>query len=227
MSDEIEVAVSDQEGLDIFKAAFDQAEAEGSGELTCYTKGYLALEKAGYSEQKGVWKKQQKNGLFKDLLSFLRNPPNQMDTAEALELLVKLDDEDGGSGKNFTMKSKVVKMDEDQHLVYGWASVVEENGNPVTDHHGDLIEPDELTKAAHEFVSEYRKAKVMHNGASIGEIVESIVFSHDIQKALGINLNKVGWFIGMKVHDDEVWKSFKSGELEMFSIGGHGEREEI
>ena len=104
------------------------------------------------------------------------------------------------------------------------AYVSEEDGQQVIDHSGDVIEPDELAKAAHDFILNYRKAKAMHNGAAIGEFVESIVFTKDVQAALGINLNKTGWFVGLKVHDDDVWKRFKSGEYAMFSIGGFGEK---
>ena len=53
-----------------------------------------------------------------------------------------------------------------------------------------------------------------------GGIVASIVFTEDLQKQLGIDLGKVGWFGTYKVTDDEVWEKVKSGDLPMFSIGG-------
>ena len=48
-----------------------------------------------------------------------------------------------------------------------------------------------------------------------------------MQKALGVDLGKVGWFIGLKIEDDGVWKRVKSGELAAFSFGGRGVREPI
>jgi len=36
-----------------------------------------------------------------------------------------------------------------------------------------------------------------------------------------------GWFIGMKITDDEVWKKVKAGEYQAFSIGGRGNRTEL
>lgn len=144
---------------------------------------------------------------------------NKADDMTLLELFGQ-DENVGG----FTFSSEVVKMNEEQHLVYGWAYVCEEGGKEIIDHSGDVIEPDELAKAAHNFIMNYRKAKVMHNGASVGEFVESIVFTKDVQEALNINLNKVGWFVGLKVQDEDVWKSYKSGKLSMFSIGGFGEK---
>jgi hypothetical protein len=62
----------------------------------------------------------------------------------------------------------------------------------------------------------------MHDGKQIGEVVESVVLTHDLQKALGIDLQKVGWFIGMKILDDETWAKFKDGTFKAFSIGGSG-----
>lgn len=224
MSDkQIEIAVSDQRGAEIFFKAYGEAEEAGSSEALCFAKGYLALEDAGYQEKDEAWMRPE--SLLDKMKEFFSR--KDLTEKEAADFILKLQGAGDASGENFTLNGKILKMNEDQHLVYGWASIVEEGGEAVTDHHGDVIEPDELTKAAHQFVKDYRKAKVMHDGASIGEVVESIVFSHDIQKALGINLNKVGWFVGLKVHDDEVWKQFKSGELAMFSIGGYGERSEI
>lgn len=224
--------ITDEAGMEIFADAFMSAETSGSSEAVCYAKGYLALEDAGYSEQGGIWKKEK--SILAKIKDFFKGLEHQVDEEVLQDFILKVtknsaedSGEDDENAACFTLGGKIVKMDSDQHLVYGWASIVEENGEPITDSHGDVIEPDELSKAAHYFVSEYRKGKVMHGGVAIGEIVESIVFSKDIQKALGINLNKIGWFIGLKVHDDEVWKQFKSGEFAMFSIGGHGEREEL
>ena len=47
----------------------------------------------------------------------------------------------------------------------------------------------------------------------------------DVQKALGIDLGKVGWFGAMRFRDDEVWAAVKSGKFRAFSIGGTGVRE--
>lgn len=135
--------------------------------------------------------------------------------------------EPSGNSGEFTIDADIIKSDDEMRVVYGWASIIEENGEPVTDHQGDIIAEDDLVKAAHEYIREYRAAKAMHEGDQIGEIVESMVITSDIQKALGIDINKVGWFIGMKIHDDGVWKSFKDGKFKMFSIGGQGRRIKI
>ena len=128
--------------------------------------------------------------------------------------------------KTFQISVPIQKVDEEKRLVYGWASVIEENGIAVVDKQDEVIELDELTKAVHEFM-EIRRAKTMHVGKATGTIVESIIFSNDIQKALGIDLKKVGWFIGVKVHDEESWKLVKDGTLKAFSIGGYALKEDV
>ena len=121
----------------------------------------------------------------------------------------------------------IVKLDQEQRVVYGWASVIEEDGALVVDSQGDVIDEATLVKAAHEFVIDFRTGKVMHNGKKTGDLVESVVFTADLQKALGIDLKKIGWFVGFKVRDDAAWEQVKSGKLKAFSIGGVGNRREM
>lgn len=119
---------------------------------------------------------------------------------------------------------RIIKLDEEQRVVYGWASVVEEDGSPVVDSQGDVIAPATLAKAAHSFVADFRTGKVMHGGRRVADLVESVVFTEDLQKALGIRLGKVGWFVGFKVRDEATWERCKKGTLAGFSIGGVGLR---
>lgn len=123
--------------------------------------------------------------------------------------------------------AEIKKSDDELRCVYGWASVVENSDQTVVDWHDDVITVEDIVEAAHDYVTNSRKAKVMHNGGAIGHVVESLVFTKEIQEALGINLNKVGWFIGMKITDDEYYARVKSGEYKMFSIGGMGQRMEL
>jgi Putative phage serine protease XkdF len=127
---------------------------------------------------------------------------------------------------SFTMSVPIAKVDDDQQMIWGWASVIEEGGAVVTDKHDDKIELTELSRAAHTFMKFYRVGGDMHDTMGTGEIVESIVFTPDVQKALGIDLKKVGWFIGYHVTDADVWKRVKSGDLKAFSFGGRARRVE-
>ena len=124
------------------------------------------------------------------------------------------------------MRNEILKIDPDQRLVYGFASVIEENGAPVIDSQGDVISEQELQKAAHGFLTDSRKAGEMHR-KTVGTVVESIVLTKSTQAALGVNLGKVGWFITMKIDDEAVWQRVKKGELSSFSIHGVARRVEI
>jgi len=119
----------------------------------------------------------------------------------------------------------VYKVDVEKRLVTGWFSVIEENGKPVIDKQDDVILPDTLEKAAHDFMQDSRVGGHLDE-TEAGGIVESIVFTKDKQEQLGIDLKKVGWFGTYKVFDDEVWEKVKSGALPSFSIAGKARTEE-
>ena len=117
--------------------------------------------------------------------------------------------------------AKIIKLDEEARIVWGWASVVSIDGKPVVDRQGDIIAPDVMTKAADRFMLDVRVAKAMHEGAQVGEVIHSLPLTKALGEALG------GWIVAMKVHDDGVWDRVKSGELAAFSIGGIGKRNAI
>ena len=130
-------------------------------------------------------------------------------------------------------KLEFLKVDNELRLVLGWASVTMKDGQEVVDLHDDVIDGDNLTKAAMEFMANTRKGGVMHikgedgTAVPIGEIVFSMPFTADIQKAFGIQLDREGLAIGVRVDHDGVWAKVKDGTLAMFSVGVRGRREEI
>src|SRR6056297_2105415 len=69
---------------------------------------------------------------------------------------------------------QILKVDEEQRIIYGWASVVTEKGEPVVDRQGDVIEPETLVKAVGKFMEHVRVGKQMHNGDQIGVVVHSM-----------------------------------------------------
>ncbi|WP_409264512.1 XkdF-like putative serine protease domain-containing protein [Pseudomonas sp. KCJK9000] len=125
---------------------------------------------------------------------------------------------------SYQYQAEIAKFDEAEGVVYGFVTVYEEAGELVWDRQNDAIDETEVRKMAHRYVSEARVAKVMHGGQPVGEVVESIVLTRDIQKALGIDLGKAGWFIGMKLHDEGIKARVRNGSLAAFSIGGKGIR---
>lgn len=118
------------------------------------------------------------------------------------------------------------KVDLEKRMVWGWASVVTEKGAPVIDRQGDVIEVDELQQAVHKFMDTSRVGGLMHRHFDgIGTVVESLVFTNELQKAMGIDLGREGWFVGVRVDHDPTWAAVKSGKLRSFSLGGSGVRE--
>lgn len=115
-------------------------------------------------------------------------------------------------------------------LVSGWANVaLTEDGTPPLDWQDDTVRPEVLEKAAINFMLNYRGSGVMHAGESKGVIVESIVLTKEKQAAIGIPEGVVpeGWFITVKVLDDEVFSLVKAGVYRMFSIQGSATRVEL
>ena len=125
------------------------------------------------------------------------------------------------------IEGKILKTDDEQRLVYGWASVVTENGEAVVDRQGDVIEAETLVKAVNEFMEHVRVGKAMHTGDQVGVVVHSLPITKEIGDSLGIQSDREGWVVAYKVFDDDVWNMVKSGELAAFSIGGRAIKEEI
>lgn len=122
----------------------------------------------------------------------------------------------------------IQKVDEEKRLVFGWANVsVTVDGKLVEDLQEDMIDPDVLEAAAYKFAELYREGGEMHERTGVAVMVESVVLTAEKQAAIGIPAGTlpVGWWIGFRVTDDDVWERVKTGEYSMFSIGGTAIRE--
>lgn len=123
---------------------------------------------------------------------------------------------------------QIAKINEDEQLVFGWASVsMTKEDQLVVDSHGDVIEPAELENAAYEFMLDFRKSGERHEGGSVGEVVESVVITKQKAEAMNIEAPHTGWWIGVKIQDAETFAKVKSGEYEMFSIEGTAIPEDV
>ena len=125
---------------------------------------------------------------------------------------------------------KIFKSDNDRRLAFGWANVsIKASGEKIVDWQEDIIEPKELERAAYNFVELYREGGEMHERGGAAVLIESIVFTEEKQKAMGIPAGTlpVGWWIGFKVLDEDVWEKVKDGTYSMFSIEGEAERIEV
>lgn len=122
------------------------------------------------------------------------------------------------------VRTGFMKIDQDQRIAWGWASVISEKGEPVFDTQGDAISADVLMNAANDFMSDIRAGHVMHEGVTKATVIHSLPLTKELADAFGISVDKEGWVIGMKIHDDETWQKVKAGEYGAFSIGGEAIR---
>src|SRR6185503_5594847 len=140
----------------------------------------------------------------------------------------------GNAGRSWSLKvqrkalskisitTPISKIDNDKMQAFGWASTIEKDGQIVTDLQKHQMSEDELEKAAYRFVKNVRKAGNMHQKVGVGDLIESIVFTKAKQEALGIDLGRVGWWVGWQVTDHGTWDQVKKGILKEFSIHGYG-----
>lgn len=127
-------------------------------------------------------------------------------------------------------KFHIAKMDDEKMLAFGWANVaIRADGEVIEDWQDDIVEPEELERAAYNFVELYREGGEMHERGGAAVLIESVVFTEEKMKAIGIpeGTLPIGWWIGFKVLDDDVWEKVKDGTYSMFSIEGEAQRVEV
>ena len=127
---------------------------------------------------------------------------------------------------------RIYKADEDQRLVFGWASVaITVDGTVLEDRQHDTIDPEDLEEAAYEYVLNFRDTGEEHlpGYRKKGRLVESCVFTPEKQRAMGLpeGALPVAWWIGFKIDDEDTWQRIKDGTYKMFSIEGRAQREPI
>jgi hypothetical protein len=140
---------------------------------------------------------------------------------------VYLDVNDSCDNDVYLEEIDINKVNDDSHLVFGWANVaLHADGEPVFDWEGDITAPRVLEKAAYSFVLKYRETGEMHKGKAKGYLVESVMFTKQKIASIGIpeGIIPEGWWVGFYIPDDEVCAKVKSGEYKMFSIQGKAKR---
>lgn len=128
-------------------------------------------------------------------------------------------------GRTFETSAEVLKVDDEEGVVFGWGIICKNGDEPYFDTQGDHIPEQTMFKATTEFMFDVRTAGEMHarddNGDAVhkGIIVHSMPLTADIAKAFGIETEKTGWMIGMKP-DPDMLEKFRDGTYTGFSIGG-------
>jgi hypothetical protein len=128
---------------------------------------------------------------------------------------------------DFQIYGEVTKKDDDQRIVYGFASVVSKNGELVVDRQGDVISAEMIEKAASEFMLGARTGLTMHKGDPTTTIIHSLPLTKQVKEAFQIETPYEGWIIAVKVHDEKTWEEVKEGRFTGFSIGGKATRREL
>ena len=89
----------------------------------------------------------------------------------------------------------------------------------TVDAQGEKVDAEEIEKACHAFMAS-RVIGLEHEGQAKAELVENYIAPVNFE--IGSEKIKKGtWIVGVKVHDPEIWRKIKSGELTGFSIGGY------
>jgi hypothetical protein len=133
----------------------------------------------------------------------------------------------------------IYKADDAKRIVYGVVL------DPyIIDAHDDYLSPAVIEATAHDFLSESRVVGLDHSGEADGaKVVESWVQPYptpeDYKAAIegkphkayaqnfGDDVVRSGsWVLGVKL-PPELWERVQSGELNGFSIGGFGQREDM
>lgn len=130
--------------------------------------------------------------------------------------------------KYSTIEIPISKIDESQHLVFGWANVsVSKDGNVIIDSDDEQIDIEDLELAAYAFNLNFRESGVNHRGGAVGKMVESFVVTPEKLEKMGLAPDSLplGWWFGVYIEDDEVFGKVQSGELSMFSIQGAAKKE--
>lgn len=122
--------------------------------------------------------------------------------------------------------AKVVDVDDELGVVFGYAIICTEGGQPYYDTQGDHIPERAMTKAWLDFAADSRMASEMHDGRDAGVVVGSMPFTTDLADALGVQTDRTGLLIAMRP-DKQMLAKFRSGELTGFSIGGQRLDDEV
>ena len=135
-------------------------------------------------------------------------------------------------------RGTIRKVDTERRIAAGWAIVAKRaDGTLTPDVQGDVFDTpesiDALQDAFHEFAKHSRSGDLMHIFPDVAQLVEMVVLTPDVQKAMGIPDGAVpvgawcSFYYPETPLGNEAWEGVKSGKYADFSIMGNGVRVEI
>ena len=128
----------------------------------------------------------------------------------------------------------IEKSETDQRRFWGKGYIHTSDGEPVTDHSGDVIDTPEaqaaLEEAFYGFVKDYRSGDLEHEEFGAATLIEGVIVTAE-KKAAGLYPAEMdeGLYVGFQAEKtdagDALWEGIKSGRLKALSIVGSGTRE--
>ena len=112
----------------------------------------------------------------------------------------------------------ILKVDADRRLVSGIVLQPE-----VVDAQGDIISPEVIEQAAHDFLAEYNRRTQLGLQHRMFDVPLQLVESYVTPVAFSLGGKKVKqgtWIMTVKVWHDATWAKVKEGNIRGFSIGG-------
>ncbi len=132
------------------------------------------------------------------------------------------------------LSGEIVKVDEEQGRVYGWAYVFTKNGEQVEDHSGDIIDSAESRAALEDafvgYVKDHRTGDLDHRTFGVSKLIEAAFITKDKAELMGMTADREGMWVGYEFNRDtpeglQAWETAKTRGA--FSIVGRGRREAI
>ena len=132
------------------------------------------------------------------------------------------------------LSGDIVKIDEEQGRVYGWAYVFSKNGVQVEDHSGDIVDTPQSRLALEEafvgYVKDHRTGDLDHQTFCVSRLIEAAFITKDKAELMGMSSDREGLWVGYEFNRDtsegaQAWETAKTRGS--FSIVGRGRRETI
>ena len=132
------------------------------------------------------------------------------------------------------LSGEIVKVDEEQGRVYGWAYVFTKNGEQVEDHSGDIVDSPESRAALEDafvgYVKDHRTGDLDHQTFGVSKLIEAAFITKDKAELMGMTADREGMWVGYEFNRDtaeglQAWETAKTRGA--FSIVGRGRREAI
>ncbi len=162
-----------------------------------------------------------------EFISLVENPANGMEIVWKSKEPRKENAADISIYRDLDITAKdaaqIAKTDDEKHLVF--ATVYEPD---TVDSQGDFAEADEIEKAAHLFLGEYRQEFVdtEHNQRMNGSIVvESFIKRGSVEEYP--DTKDGAWCVVIKVRDVDTWDKIKNGEIAGVSMFGSAMKTEV